>query len=147
MRKSAAEHPVNGLLGKLAAVEHRISTLKGPFDLFGIFLRDDAPGVWDLVVAAPWLKDSNMKSLDFLAGELQRTLRVEDLMKLSGIQIISPQTPINFETAGVPRAQATGEMREFSFNGIPIEMAHIITIRPSRSANASDRARRRKRSA
>ena len=34
---------------------------RGAFTAFALFLREDAPGVWDLVVSAPWLKDCDQK--------------------------------------------------------------------------------------
>lgn len=33
-----------------------IGVRKGEFTLFGLFMRSDAPGTWDLVVSAPWLE-------------------------------------------------------------------------------------------
>jgi hypothetical protein len=39
---------------KLRGLERTLSEEKGPFNLFALLLREDAPDVWDLVVAAKW---------------------------------------------------------------------------------------------
>ncbi len=40
-----------------------IAKRKGEFWLFGLFMRADASGIWDLVVAAPWLESGKLKAV------------------------------------------------------------------------------------
>ena len=39
---------------KIVSLEQTISTEKGDFVFFALFLREDAQDKWDLVVSAPW---------------------------------------------------------------------------------------------
>ena len=48
---------------KLVPVERQIAAEKGAFLLFALFLREDAPDVWDLVVAAPWIEANKSEAL------------------------------------------------------------------------------------
>jgi hypothetical protein len=43
------------LLDKYQQAQKKITSLRGPFSLFGLFERRDTPGRLDLVVSAPWL--------------------------------------------------------------------------------------------
>ena len=40
-----------------------ISATRGEFILFGLFLREEAPDKWDLVISAPWLETDKLKAL------------------------------------------------------------------------------------
>jgi hypothetical protein len=44
------------MIEKLASLERDVASEKGEFSLFGLFLREDAEGKWDLLASAPWLE-------------------------------------------------------------------------------------------
>ena len=46
------ESPVEQMVEKLASVEREVSSEKGDFRLFALFLREDAQDRWDLLVSA-----------------------------------------------------------------------------------------------
>lgn len=46
---------------KLKKAMREISEKKGEFAFLGLFLRAEAPGLWDLVVSAPWLEQGSLK--------------------------------------------------------------------------------------
>ena len=55
-----AEAPVVRLVEKYRAAERKAAEARGGFFLFGLFAWENAPGRFDIVVAAPWLTaDSN----------------------------------------------------------------------------------------
>ncbi len=60
---------------KLVQVEQKITQEKGSFNLFALFLREDAPDVWDLVVAAPWISKNKEKSINYIAEIINKSLR------------------------------------------------------------------------
>lgn len=48
---------------KLGRLEAKVSAQKGPFALFALFMREDVPDRWDLVISAPWISDKSEASL------------------------------------------------------------------------------------
>jgi hypothetical protein len=44
-----------GNRGELRKLEEALAAEHGPFTLFALFLREGAPDVWDVVVAAAWI--------------------------------------------------------------------------------------------
>lgn len=73
---------------KLTDLAKKIKGTKGPLELFGLFLRDDSPDLWDIVVAAPWLKADERASFEYMAGELRDSLSSGELSGLSRIVIL-----------------------------------------------------------
>jgi hypothetical protein len=47
---------VKELVQKFIEIEHNISGKYGTFNLFALFLREDSPDKWDLVIASPWMQ-------------------------------------------------------------------------------------------
>lgn len=78
---------------KLRKAMRDIAEDKGPFTLFGIFMRTDAPGTWDLVVAAPWLEQGKLKALSDLTQRLSRALGEKSLQQLSRIVTLDEDNP------------------------------------------------------
>lgn len=118
------------LLGKLRRVEERVSAERGPFNLFALFQRENAPLGWDLVVSAPWLRLYD-PSLDAFVSELRQDLRDDDMMMLSRIAVIPP----DFEGLGelaeehpVEHGNVLIRNREFGLQ--MVEKGYLITARP-----------------
>lgn len=72
---------------------HDIADKKGPFTLFGLFMRSDAPGTWDLVVSAPWLDKGQLKATSELAELLAESIGEQALRHFSRIQTINRESP------------------------------------------------------
>src|SRR5258708_613544 len=73
---------------KLISLANQIEDDKGPLELFGLFLRDDSPDLWDVVIAAPWLKADELASFEYVASRLREALAEEELVGLSRIVIL-----------------------------------------------------------
>jgi hypothetical protein len=116
------------LLEKLVDVERGIAEEKGSFALFGLFLREDAPNTWDLIVSAPWFGRDEKKTLDYLAGKLQTKLKPDELTSLSRIVVVGSTEP---SVKAIHRAlrveHGSAEVRDCNFFGLPIKHAYIIT--------------------
>lgn len=129
---------MNDLVRKFRQLEVSMSNEKGPFDLFALFLRDNSPGKWDIVVAADWIVQNKDASLKYIAGIVQKNLSKEDLLKLSRIVIIDEDNPhlealhdaINIE-------HGTTEVQNSTFFGLQIQHAYLITSR-KRMSNAQE---------
>jgi len=78
---------------KLVHLAADITTQKGECALFGLFLREAAPSVWDLVVSAPWLEPDRKGGMEDLAGLLQSRLTSEELLSLSRIVVLDTDDP------------------------------------------------------
>ena len=78
---------------KLKHQEELMAQEKGPFDLFALFLREDAPDKWDLVIAADWIERDKQTALKYIASIVQEALSQEELLKLSRIAIIDESNP------------------------------------------------------
>ena len=76
------------IVEKLKQKEQAMTQAKGPFDLFALFLREDAPYKWDLVVAAKWIEENKQEALKYISKALQESLTQNELLKLSRIVII-----------------------------------------------------------
>lgn len=71
-----------------------IAAQKGDFTLFGLFMRSDAPGTWDLVVSAPWLeKKGKLKATSEFVELLSASIGEQALRDFSRIQTIDSESP------------------------------------------------------
>lgn len=115
---------------KLMALEQSIAAEKGSFLLFALFLREDAPDRWDLLVAAPWIPKNKNTALKYFSDKLIRTLSQKELLKLSRIAIIEPDEPA---LAAIQQAMhvehSIAEIKDSNFFGMQIKHAYIITSR------------------
>ena len=142
---------------KLVLLEQQVSAEKGPFALFAIFLREDAPDRWDLVVSAPWIDELSrgqpgQDPLSYLVNRIHSSLSPEELLSISRIVQIQPGDP---SLEALQRAISTEhnsvEVRDSLFFGLKIKHAYIVTSkRRDQSANAdttNHEAARRQRTA
>jgi len=120
---------------KLVQLEKQIAEEKGPFLLFGLFLREDAPAVWDLVVSAHWLGGSRLESLRWLSQKLKEALEPRELVKLSRIVIIAPDNPgLKALQESVPAQHDVVHTRDCDVFEATTSQAYIITSsRPEES--------------
>lgn len=113
---------------KLKNLERQMADEKGPFSLFGLFLREDAPDKWDLVVSAPWIDDNKEESLAYIAESLRASLAAEELLNLSRIVLVEQNNP---GLEAVQRAMhvqhGVVEIKDCNFFDLEIKSAFIIT--------------------
>src|SRR5260370_578722 len=78
---------------KLRALMNHVGAEKGDLTFFGLFLRDDAPEKWDLVVSAPWLDKGKMKALSDFIDKLASAIGPRQLLSLSRVVTLSAGNP------------------------------------------------------
>jgi len=119
---------VKQIAEKLKNLERQMADEKGPFSLFGLFLREDAPDKWDLVVSAPWIDDNKEESLAYIAESLRASLAAEELLNLSRIVLVEQNNP---GLEAVQRAMhvqhGVVEIKDCNFFDLEIKSAFIIT--------------------
>ena len=105
------------IVDKLAGVYSQILSEKGAVFLFALFLRDEAPDRWDLVLSGPWADASNKESFDYVATKLREALTNQELVRLSRIVIAPPDSPV-VQSVAAPN-EATAMSRSTSKTGKP----------------------------
>ena len=122
---------------KFAILESDLASARGDFALFALFLREDVPDRWDLIVSAPWAVADQKSALDYVIAKIKSELGPDYLTLLSRIIFVDPtdvavqnlNKAINVEHGAV-------EVRDSNFFGLAIKHAYIITSkRPAALAN------------
>jgi len=114
----------------LVKIERSLSEKKGAFNLFALFLREDAPDKWDLLIAAPWLERNRPDALRYIAQALQKSLRKDELLKLSRIVIIDQENPaLDALQSAIHVEHGDTEIQNSNFFGLQIRHAYLITSR------------------
>jgi len=70
-----------------------IAAKKGQFALFGVFMRADGPGKWDLVVSPPWLETGKLKALSEFTVLLSESIGEKSLQELARIVTLKAGDP------------------------------------------------------
>jgi hypothetical protein len=126
---------------KLLPLSQSIAQEKGPFELFALFLRDDAPELWDLLVSASWITDDKEGALRYLAGKLTTILTDQELVMLSRIVIIDKDNPaLEALHRAVHVENSIVEVQDNEFFGMRIKHAYIInSIRGDQKSKVSEK--------
>src|ERR1700730_16907202 len=118
---------------KFAKLESDIAAERGDFALFALFLREDVPDRWDLVISAPWASADQKAALDYLVNRIKSDLGPTDLTQLSRIVFIDPaDVSVQNLNRAIHVEHGSVEVRDTNFFGLPIKHGFIITSkRPS----------------
>jgi hypothetical protein len=118
------------LIEKLVTLEGEITIEKGPLNFFGLFLREEAPNKWDVVVSAPWLEENQEEGLAYVANQLQSHLDLQELLSLSRIVVIDHDNPgLESIQKTITVEHGVVEFVDRTFFGLEIKHAYIITSR------------------
>ena len=110
-----------------------ISAQKGDFTFFALFLRSNAPGTWDLVVAAPWLKEGTLEDLRKFTKLLAKSVGERSLSQLARIVTINDRDPrLKAIMSRFPVEDGDISIQGSVFFGLDIEEA--IIMRAKRAA-------------
>src|SRR6266849_3860799 len=78
------------MIDKFVTLYREIAAEKGDFALFAVLEREDNPGRWDVVLAAPWFGDDTGPSLDYLIQKIDARLSPEERRSLSRVVLLDP---------------------------------------------------------
>jgi hypothetical protein len=124
------------LAEKLGRLERSLSEEKGPFNLFALFLREDAPAVWDLVVAAKWIEEDRPAALADISRRVRASLRRDEITKISRVVIVERADPaLKALTATMSVDHGLAEAANSTFFGLAIRQAFIITAQSNPQQN------------
>ena len=116
------------LVQRFAQLESQIAQEKGDFALFALFMREEVPDRWDLMVSASWVGGDNSAAVDYLVAQIKSKLGDGDLVSLSRIVVIDPEdAAVQKLNRAVHVEHGNVEVRDSTFSGLAIKQAHIIT--------------------
>jgi len=105
-----------------------MSSEKGSFSLFALFLREDAPDLWDLLISANWVEKNKAKSLKYISTHLNKYLKPDELIKLSRILPIDSNNPgLKAIHKAIQIEHGKAEIKDSNFFGLQIKHAYLIT--------------------
>jgi len=117
---------------ELLKVERSVAAEKGPFALFALLLREEAPEKWDLVVSAPWIEDNKGTALKLISERLKTSLAASDLPIISRIVVADPSDPaVDAINRAVRVEHSAVEIKDGTFFGHRIKHAHIFASNPA----------------
>jgi hypothetical protein len=114
---------------KLRQLMHDLSREKGEFSFFALFLREDAPNVWDLVVSSPWLKARDLKTLGEFVERLIAAIGKEQVLSISRVVALDADDPA-FDDVTVSLEDGLIEIRDADFFGMRMRRGYILRSKP-----------------
>jgi len=131
----------------LAAILKEVAKEKGELSLFGLFLRDEAPNVWDLVVAGQEFEKDQTEMLSYFVRKIKTHFLSDELMSLSRITILDAGNPVlEAILNAMPFGQEKVEFRDEDFNGYEIKRAYIFKAkRPQNNGKQQPKKKQLKR--
>ncbi|TWI61249.1 hypothetical protein LZ24_03459 [Desulfobotulus alkaliphilus] len=113
---------------KFQKVEKSLSESKGQFELFALFLREDSPGRWDLLISAEWVRANKKASINTIIEEIRKELSDPELLMLSRIVILDKDDETLKAIHRARRVEhGLAEISDSSFSGLAIKHAYLIT--------------------
>ncbi|TYT75522.1 hypothetical protein [Desulfobotulus mexicanus] len=113
---------------KFQKAEKSLSESKGPFELFALFLREDSPERWDLLISAEWARANKKASINTIIEEIRKELSDPELLMLSRIVILDRDDEA---LKAIHRAgwveHGLAEISDSNFSGLAIKHAYLIT--------------------
>jgi hypothetical protein len=134
---------MNDFVKVLQKIERSLSEEKGMFTLFALFVLEETPGRWDLLVAAPWIQKNTAVGRRRVAEELQESLSRQELRNLSNLIIVDQDNPgLAALQRDVHAEHGDIEFRDRNYFGLDVRHAHVITCTRTEAARKTVRARR-----
>lgn len=119
---------VSELADKFTELESHIAEEKGAFTLFALFMREDVPDRWDLIVSAPWTGNDKQSAVNYFVSQIKSRLGEQVLTSLSRIVVVDPQdAAIQAFNRATQIEHGKVEVRDSNFFGLPVKHAYIIT--------------------
>jgi len=117
---------------KLKHILAELHKENGDIIFFALFLREDSPNRWDLIISADWLNSGNVESYRVVATKIQNILSENELMQISRIVIIDESDPMvsffrsSFNVTGKSHLDLSNCELSSTNIKFPIKHAHIL---------------------
>jgi hypothetical protein len=118
---------MNKQIKKFQNIEKYLSKAKGKFELFALFLRENAPNKWDLLVSSDWARVDKKASIDLIAKEIRKELSEQELLMLSRIIVLDKNEDILSSLQGKKQVEhGLSEISGIDFLGLAIKHGYLI---------------------
>jgi len=116
---------------KMKTVEQELANECGDFTLFALFLREASPGLWDVIVSAPWIDENKKEGMDKVVAKINAHLKKEERLKLTRIVIVEHDHPELHELDRFNFAQFSQliEVKNENLLGQDIKQAFFIPLK------------------
>ena len=122
------EFGVSEFVKKFVDIEREISKEKGDFNLFALFLREDAQDKWDIIVSALWAQKNEQEALKYISSKIVPKLSPSELLLMSRILILETSNQaVKALNRGISQTHGMTEIRNSNFLGLQIKRAYVIT--------------------
>ena len=114
--------------GRIHKAMHEMAAQKGDFTLFARLRRADAVGgMWDLVVSAPWFKNSTLAATQEVVDLLTKSMGRKALIQFSRVVALADEDPtVRFFLTNVPVEDGERRIQSTDLFGMQIEEAIIL---------------------
>ena len=134
MLLTAVANFMKNIINKLRLIEQETSTEKGEYNLFALFLREDSPNKWDILVSAGWIENKE-DALNYLATKIQNAFNQDELLLISRIVLIDDNNPYLPELQQeINTGQSVAEIKDTTLFGLQIKHGFLITSRRRQAA-------------
>ena len=119
---------------KLRDIELELIQEHGDFELFALFLREDAPDKWDVIVSSEWAREDKKSALNSIVAKINSSLNPEETVKLSRIIILNKDdAALNALHSAMHVEHSIAEISDSNFFGLAIKHAYLITSKRANS--------------
>lgn len=116
------------LIDEFQGLEARIAAEKGDFVFFALFMREELPNRWDLMIGAPWAYADRKAAVDYVIDQIKSQMGSQALVYLSRIVVIDPHAPaVQAVNRRFPVEHGSLEVADRDFFGLTIKHAYIVT--------------------
>lgn len=116
---------------KFRAAEEKVAEERGGFYLFGLFERQRAPGRWDLVASAPWLRTDRDGTVELIVL-LRDKMDTDDWKIIASVFPIEPSGDyVKWITSNYRLDHQVEEVFDSGFSNVALGHAFLITSNPS----------------
>jgi len=113
---------------KLRNIERELSQSKGPFELFALFLREDAPGKWDLIISADWARSDKRAAINLIVEKIGGVFTDQEMLLLSRLVVLDKDdATLKALHSAVQVEHGLAEVSDSNFFGLAIKHAYLIT--------------------
>lgn len=126
---------------KFQNIEKSLSESKGKLELFALFLREDSPDKWDLLISADWARANKKSSIQDIIEEVRKELSEQEMLMLSRIIILDKNDAALKALRQAARVEhGLTEISDSNFFGLNIKHAYLITSQREghNKANSAD---------
>ncbi len=119
---------------KLRDIEIELSKENGDFELFALFLRENAPDKWDLIISSDWARKDKKSVINTVVAKIKKILNAEETVKLSRIIILNKDdAALNALHGAMHVEHGVAEISDSNFFGLAIKHAYLITSKRANS--------------